>query len=249
MNAASAEKKKREYINRDVYHSEIVACKKSGELTPKAIEMFTRHVKEVSKAFYFEFSEDREDAVQSAIHDFLKYWKGIRENNVVQMKLLRDFVEGEELTIHIDGCKPIRCVAGKRNDFKNGVFKVDDTVNHTLENLASMLEKHRAVVEITLHKVTKKITFMDNKNGDDLSVRSHIQLKLKSKSKLSKTIKTDSSDKVFFENPPNIFNTLTSYARNGIIKHINKHNPKIIRNGNMIRFSQINPENNGFYNL
>lgn len=52
-----------------------------------------------------------------------------------------------------------------------------------------------------------------------------------------------------FKSPPNAFSYFTSIARHGILKSINKINPKQFRNGGKISIDQINRENNGMFNI
>jgi hypothetical protein len=240
-----------DYLNKVTYHAELVACKKAGELTKKAVEMYMLHAREVSRAgYYFEYPEDREDAISQAVEDFLKYWKGFRENSVVRMKFKRNFVQGEEIAVHIKGMQPIIMVAGK-------TFPIGDTVNRSLLQVNEAINKvgeskkllgsgyayPRPCVESTLHQVKSTITIMDNTNIGPDAV-SEVTFRLKAGGLVEKV----TTNTIKFKKPPPSFNHLTSMIRNAIVKYLNRYHPKEERDGNKMVMSRIN-KNNGAYNI
>jgi len=67
--------KKREYINKKEFFDVIVECKETGELSKRAIELFQILANEAINGLYYSDSRDREDCIQSALYDLLKYWR------------------------------------------------------------------------------------------------------------------------------------------------------------------------------
>lgn len=67
------------YINNKDFTEEIVKCKKEGELSPFAIECFMSLANRAVDRLYFQDYRDREDCIQSALFDCLKYWKSFDE--------------------------------------------------------------------------------------------------------------------------------------------------------------------------
>jgi len=174
----------KDYINRIEYHDEMVKCKKKGELSRKVIEMFTIHATEVSKAYWFSDEEERKDAIASAMHDFVCYWKNFKESNVVQLKLVRNFRLGETITLDICNYGVVTYTAGEETDEEKRIFKIEDTTNHSLQTLHNIIAKDlKDVIEPSLHKVTMKITFMDIHNADDLSIKSKVYVGVKEANK------------------------------------------------------------------
>ena len=79
------------YINNKDFTNEIIRCKyglkneetgyqhKKGELSPKAIEYLMLLANRAVRKLHFTDPLDREDCVQSAILDVLRYWKNFNE--------------------------------------------------------------------------------------------------------------------------------------------------------------------------
>ena len=67
------------YINNKDFTEEIVKCKGQGELSKFAIDCFVSLANRAVARLYFEDYRDREDCIQSAILDCLKYWKSFDE--------------------------------------------------------------------------------------------------------------------------------------------------------------------------
>lgn len=59
--------------NKDLY-AEIIASKDRGALTPQALKMLDRMIKEISKVFRYKLEEDKEDCQAFAMEDVIKYW-------------------------------------------------------------------------------------------------------------------------------------------------------------------------------
>ena len=79
------------YINNRDFTNEIIRCKygylneetgyqhKAGELSPKAIEYFVLLANRTIDRLHFSNPLDREDCIQSALLDLLRYWKKFNE--------------------------------------------------------------------------------------------------------------------------------------------------------------------------
>lgn len=62
------------YVSNKELFNQIVISKEKGQLTPEALVMLQRMVKEISKKFKYKMEEDREDCQAFAIEDIIKYW-------------------------------------------------------------------------------------------------------------------------------------------------------------------------------
>lgn len=62
------------YVSNKELFNQIVISKEKGSLTPEALVMLQRMVKEISKKFKYKMEEDREDCQAFAIEDIIKYW-------------------------------------------------------------------------------------------------------------------------------------------------------------------------------
>jgi hypothetical protein len=67
------------YINNREFTDAIVQCKHTGELSKFAIECFIALANRAVDRLYFKDPRDREDCIQSALLDCIKYWKGFDE--------------------------------------------------------------------------------------------------------------------------------------------------------------------------
>lgn len=63
-----------QYVSNKELLEEIIKSKEKGELTPRALEMLDRMIKEISKIFKYKLNEDREDCQAFAMEDVIKYW-------------------------------------------------------------------------------------------------------------------------------------------------------------------------------
>jgi hypothetical protein len=85
-------KESKYYINNREFTNEIIRCKyghlnletgyqhKVGELSPKAIEYFMILSERAIQKLKFPSSLDREDCIQSALLDLLRYWANFNED-------------------------------------------------------------------------------------------------------------------------------------------------------------------------
>lgn len=156
------------YLDRNEFHREMTLCKRKNELSKRAIEMLNTLATEVSRKYYFEDAEDYKDAAASAVYDLVKYWRGFKENPVVQLEICRNFIHGEKLIIKINGMPDIVCMAVDDTpyDKKKNVlyFSIGDSANRSLTNLSNLLKVDK--LGVFLDRVKCKITFMDNLNLD-----------------------------------------------------------------------------------
>jgi hypothetical protein len=68
------------YINNKDFTNEIIKCKNNeGELSKFAIDCFISLANRAVERLYFQDPRDREDCIQSALLDCLKYWKSFDE--------------------------------------------------------------------------------------------------------------------------------------------------------------------------
>lgn len=63
------------YVNNKEFTGAIIECKKTGELSPFVIKCFISLANRAVNKMYYEDYRDREDCIQSALLDCLKYWK------------------------------------------------------------------------------------------------------------------------------------------------------------------------------
>jgi hypothetical protein len=67
------------YINNKEFTAAIIECKKTETLSPFVIDCFISLANRAVDRLYFRDYRDREDCIQSAILDCLKYWKSFDE--------------------------------------------------------------------------------------------------------------------------------------------------------------------------
>ncbi len=238
---------KKPYLDRHVFHNELAVCKRANELSKTALEMFKLLATETSRDFFFDAPEDKEDAIAHAMHDLYRYWRNFKESNVVQLQLLRNFdpEEGFAFTIHNFGTLTYRACAQLPVSADEPLstdapryFLIGQTINQSLKHLSEVLQLHDGPqVAIFVDKIKSKITLMDKCNGDDLSVRSCVDvlaLETAARPLTGEGRKMDPRGKHFFKPPPNGFSYFTSIVRNGIIKSINKTFPKEMRSGKRV---------------
>ncbi len=70
------------YINNKEFTADIILCKKNGELSDYTINCFISLANRAVDRLYFKDYRDREDCIQSAILDCLKYWKSFDETKM-----------------------------------------------------------------------------------------------------------------------------------------------------------------------
>lgn len=64
------------YVNNKEFTEEIIKCKEEGDLSEFAIECFIALANRAVNKMYYQDYRDREDCIQSALLDCLRYWKG-----------------------------------------------------------------------------------------------------------------------------------------------------------------------------
>ncbi|CAB4175714.1 RNA polymerase sigma factor [uncultured Caudovirales phage] len=70
------------YINNKDFTADIIQCKKAGELSDFSVNCFISLANRAVDRLYFKDYRDREDCIQSAILDCLKYWKSFDESKM-----------------------------------------------------------------------------------------------------------------------------------------------------------------------
>jgi hypothetical protein len=70
------------YINNKEFTQGIIECKQKGELSKFVVECFISLANRAVDRLYFRDDRDREDCIQSAILDCLKYWKSFDETKM-----------------------------------------------------------------------------------------------------------------------------------------------------------------------
>jgi hypothetical protein len=70
------------YINNKEFTTDIIECKKAGELSDYSVNCFISLANRAVDRLYFRDDRDREDCIQSAILDCLKYWKSFDESKM-----------------------------------------------------------------------------------------------------------------------------------------------------------------------
>lgn len=70
------------YINNKEFTADIIECKKNGELSDFSVNCFISLANRAVDRLYFKDYRDKEDCVQSAILDCLKYWKSFDESKM-----------------------------------------------------------------------------------------------------------------------------------------------------------------------
>jgi hypothetical protein len=70
------------YINNKEFTADIIKCKNNGELSEFSVNCFISLANRAVDRLYFKDYRDKEDCVQSAILDCLKYWKSFDESKM-----------------------------------------------------------------------------------------------------------------------------------------------------------------------
>ncbi len=71
----SVDKKPKNYIDKKELLNEIILSKEKNELTPRAFELLYLLARRVSMSLRYKKFEDKEDCLQEAMHDVVKYWR------------------------------------------------------------------------------------------------------------------------------------------------------------------------------
>lgn len=62
------------YVNKHELEEQLRLSKEQGSLTPRAVEMFRVMVREMTRILKYKWNDDKDDCMQEAIFDVLKYW-------------------------------------------------------------------------------------------------------------------------------------------------------------------------------
>ncbi len=187
------------------------------------------------------------------------------------LKNLTDAIEqidGKVIAIYTDKIKNKITLMDKFNGKKEDELReCKNQLRGVIENIKKNDVFHLPALKAQLEK--KKIGLVEKINN--LNIKSFVVAKSKlikaeiksnkEGDKGKKTIKkvylvdpnlNSSKDDEFyykFKDPPNAFSYFTTMVRMGILKSINKINPKHFRSGNKISIDSVNSENNGMFSL
>jgi hypothetical protein len=245
------------YLEKKDFNDEMLVCIAQGKLTTRSIEMFTLLAQNVSTKYNYRYPQDQEDAISSAQHDFCSYWGGYKYKPVYNIVLVRNFLDGERIVIRIPNNNNAKkefyeyeYVARKHPVHKND-FEIGTTENKSIENLSRLINSLPSIsIYSTIHKVTRKITFIDKVN--DVGVYGEIEIHHQIGNQLMKAKNFDSTVNIIRDNfgePSSAFNWATSVAINGIIKSMDKIRPKDWRGGNLITFSELVNEDGEMFGI
>ena len=81
------------YINNKEFTADIIECKKAGELSNYSVNCFISLANRAVDRLYFRDDRDREDCIQSAILDCLKYWKSFDETKMTSPNAFAYFTQ------------------------------------------------------------------------------------------------------------------------------------------------------------
>ena len=81
------------YINNKEFTADIVKCKQAGELSEYSVNCFISLANRAADRLYFKDYRDREDCIQSAILDCLKYWKSFDESKMLNPNAFAYFTQ------------------------------------------------------------------------------------------------------------------------------------------------------------
>ena len=81
------------YINNKEFTADIIECKKSGTLSDYSVNCFISLANRAADRLYFRDYRDREDCIQSAILDCLKYWKSFDETKMISPNAFAYFTQ------------------------------------------------------------------------------------------------------------------------------------------------------------
>lgn len=237
------------YIDKKEFHDEMVICKRQGELTPQAIKYFQLMAHEISKTYFYQHPEDRDDAKARAVQDCFRYWKGFKESNVVQIPFLNNFSKNDKIIIELTNHKTFTFVATDTPK-KANEFAICDSINRSLKSLIICInESHKDVMEGYLDTIKKKLTVMDKFNADDLRIKSKISVISKEKIVELKDKEGKPTNQIEFKNPPDAFCYYTSTVRNGILKMFNELYPEVHKSANRVSMTSLNDHQQRLYNI
>lgn len=72
--------KKKPYLNNTDFTNEIIKCKGTDKLSDEAVRMFMLLAERANRRLDYEDPRDREDCIQSALYDLVKYWRNFDPN-------------------------------------------------------------------------------------------------------------------------------------------------------------------------
>lgn len=122
------------YINNKEFTADIIKCKNEGELSNYSINCFISLANRAVDRLYFRDERDREDCIQSAILDCLKYWKSFDETKMISPNAFAYFTQ--------------ICKNGYAKEWKKIHRKTGLDSNETLEFISISTSGENAVYSI-----------------------------------------------------------------------------------------------------
>lgn len=269
------------YLVKGKLHEEMVKSKIEDKLTKLSMDMFKIMVRKISDEFKGLSETDRDDIMQSAMLDIISNFRSFRHSGVYKLTLSRNFQIGENIKITINkrGCiylVPYLVRDGKKIGYFNGrvitsypnkniyPFEIGKDRNKTMTNFLEASRLASSHIEVTLNKVTKIITIMDNFNMEKESLESVLEViypddlalkkisdyyKEKTKEIYDYSIAPlSTSENGTFSKPSYAFNYFTSVIKNGMRKGVNELRSPVHKSG-VYSLSGVNTENNGLYSI
>lgn len=167
------------YIDPKRYDVLFRECVENKKLSEEFIEMFKIHCDHVIKKFFIPDPDDRECAKSRCFLDLCLYWHNFKVENGLQLRFMSNFLPGDKFTIKIKNYdKDIIFSAGLKEDLKNNVFKIENTINKSIKSAIKVMEreKYNDIFRISGHSVTYKMTIHDMFNKSDLSIFSSVDV-------------------------------------------------------------------------
>lgn len=237
---------KNHYIDRNRFHQVMTECKKSDRLTDEAVNFFKLLSQNVARKYYYNNSNDSEDATSKAIEDLLKYWKNFKENNLIKINILRNFVDGEQIIIRITNFHEISFTAREMPQSQNE-FCIRDTPNRTIQDFKHIAQAHQHI-KIFHDQVKRNLTIMESVNNET-DQKSYIQINEYGGSLVNKKSLKICDGNIYLNPAPNAFSYFTSICNNAVMKFMNLIQPKWLRDGKKVSIQGINEGNNGLYSI
>jgi hypothetical protein len=236
------------YIDRHEFHAEMRSCKLNDRISDTAVSYFYKLAKKVSKRYNLQES-DRDDAIQSAVMDCIKYWGNFKEGRITRIGITRNFKNGEGFIVKIDGRPDFKLIAGtdfdiSRNNHNKTMSNIIRTGTDTNKNKTSG-KFDNGSFGIYLDKMRGNMTFMDIYNRRDLETVSSIKIIQDEKNRLIK----EEDNEFEFEKPNNAFSYFTSMVNNGMLKFMGQLSPKDQKDTVVLSIEGINSDGNGMYNI
>lgn len=255
------------YLDRNEFHKEMTKCKKEDKLSDKAVGMLKIFAENISRKYYFEDEDDRQDAIAHAMMDFVLYWKNFKEVSLVKIAFVGSLSDGDTIEIKLANLDPVIYKAVKENaDILYREFNVSDMEkksdvykrNKTMDNFKLVVNtREQNKIEVSIDKVKSVITIMDRYNSIENSIEGYVKININNERNIKELFADTRSTPVpqnltwNFVPPNNSFSYFSSLLGNAVIKSLNKTRPAELRNGKKISIDSIihDGENQNMFNI